>query len=454
MFRTVCLAFVTMVASLALFMTPAYAARSFPETGYSITNSAFQDYFDHRGGAGVLGFPVSREFDFMGTRVQFFQRAVLQQTANGGVALLNIMDGGLMPYTHINGSTFPAPDPAVVQASPNPASADYADQAIAFVKANAPDNWQGMDTNFYKTFASTVSMEDAFPNGDGNDGLLDLINLEIWGLPTSKPTMDPANSNFVYLRFQRGIMHFDRTTGLTQGILLADYMKSLITGQNLPGDLAAEANTSALYLQYNNSYVGGLNRPSALPGTNMFAAFEKDGVTVAPATTQAPAPATTPAAPALAPAAATPVVGRPDLVTIVGNDYFTAQTKKALELLPASIRDYVWKIVEAPAPSYVDLKNRTLYVSEADAFPYDWQSKSEIQQQWYAGEIMHASVHLEQYYTGQPYQGTAAEQAALLRMKAFTSTIDTSDGRKLTVGATAAVNAGNGGYGHFELRNP
>ncbi|HEX2986821.1 MAG TPA: hypothetical protein VHS06_01430, partial [Chloroflexota bacterium] len=294
----------------------------------------------------------------------------------------------------------------------------------------------------------------AFPNGGGSDGLLALINLEIWGLPTSKPTMDPANSNFVYLRFQRGIMHFDRTTGLTQGILLADYMKSLITGQNLPGDLAAEANTSALYLQYNNSYIGGLNRPSALPGTNMFAAFEKDEVTVAPATAQAPAPATTPAAPALAPAAATPVVGRPDLVTIVGNDYFTAQTKKALELLPASIRDCVWKIVEAPAPSYVDLKNRTLYVSEADAFPYDWQSKSEIQQQWYAGEIMHASVHLEQYYTGQPYQGTAAEQAALLRMKAFTSTIDTSDGRKLTVGATAAVNAGNGGYGHFELRNP
>ena len=177
MFRSVSLGFLTLVASLALFLTPAFAARSFPETGYSITNNKFQDYFEHRGGARVLGFPVSREFDFMGGRVQFFQRAVLQQSPDGGVALLNILDGGLMPYTHINGSTFPAPDPSVIRGAPNPSDPAYADKALAFVQANAPDGWLGMSTNFYKTFASTVAMQDAFPNGDGNDGLLALINL-------------------------------------------------------------------------------------------------------------------------------------------------------------------------------------------------------------------------------------------------------------------------------------
>src|SRR5262249_1496638 len=50
----------------------------------------------------------------------------------------------------------------------------------------------------------------------------------------------------IYQRFQRGIMHFDKTCGCTQGLLLADYLKSLVTGQNLPADLAAQAATSPL----------------------------------------------------------------------------------------------------------------------------------------------------------------------------------------------------------------
>jgi len=152
---------------------------------------------------------------------------------------------------------------------------------------------------------------------------------------------------------------------------------------------------------------------------------------------------------------AVPSSVRPDKVDILNaNEWFTVQTNEALKLLPASIRDYVHTIVEGPAPSYVDLKNKTLYVAEEDAFPHDFQSRTEVQQEWYAGEIMHAAVHLEQYYSGKPYQGNVAELEALPRQKAFLSTIDTSDGRKLTVAATAAVNANNGSFGHFELRNP
>ena len=52
-----------------------------------------------------------------------------------------------------------------------------------------------------------------------------LINLEIWGLPTSKPVRDERNHNFVYQRLQRGILHYDATTGTTQGILLGDAWK-------------------------------------------------------------------------------------------------------------------------------------------------------------------------------------------------------------------------------------
>ncbi|HEX2922922.1 MAG TPA: hypothetical protein VHS28_02710 [Chloroflexota bacterium] len=427
MFRTVCLVIITLVASFALFLTPASAARTFPETGFTVTNDKFLDYFDHRGGARVLGFPVSREFDFVGTRVQFFQRAVLQQTANGGVALLNILDGGLMPYTHINGSTFPAPDPAVTAGAPSSSAPNYADLAIAFVKANAPDNWQGMNTNFYKTFASTVSMQDAFPNGGGSDGLLALINLEIWGLPTSKPTMDPANSNFVYLRFQRGIMHFDKTTGLTQGILLADYMKSLITGQNLPGDLAAEAKDSSLYLQYNNNIVGGINRPEALPATNMFAAFEKDGVIV-----PTPVPATATPVPTSTPAPTATPMATPASMTIKGDTiWFNQQTNSALEFLRTGAPDAYGIVrrniytIEKSTSNSIDPANHTIRVTESFAIPETWHFNSDAQAQWFGGWMVHLATHIEQSLAGKPTNSYDAEHEALLKQKDTLSRIET-----------------------------
>ncbi|HZK67035.1 MAG TPA: hypothetical protein VFD42_05760, partial [Chloroflexota bacterium] len=109
MIRKLALVLLSLAAVLALLVSPASAARSFPETGYTVANDSFLDYFDKRGGARTLGYPISREFDLLGTRVQFFQRAVLQAQPGGGVGLLNILDEGLMPYTSINGSSFPAP---------------------------------------------------------------------------------------------------------------------------------------------------------------------------------------------------------------------------------------------------------------------------------------------------------------------------------------------------------
>ena len=77
-----------------------------------------------------------------------------------------------------------------------------------------------------------------------------LGGLTIWGAPISHPQADPNNGNFIYQRFQRGIMHFDKSCGCTQGLLLADYLKSLLTGQNLPPDLEAQARLSKYYRQY------------------------------------------------------------------------------------------------------------------------------------------------------------------------------------------------------------
>jgi hypothetical protein len=139
-----------------------------------------------------------------------------------------------MPYTRINGSTFPAPDPAVVGQTPNVTDPDYATKIIQFTHDNAPDDFQGNAVNFFQTFSTTVTYDDAFPNGDGSDSLIPLFNLQIWGAPTSKPAADPSNNNFIYLRFQRGIMHYDKGCNCTQGLLLADYLKSVLTRQYQP----------------------------------------------------------------------------------------------------------------------------------------------------------------------------------------------------------------------------
>jgi hypothetical protein len=263
--------------------------RYFAATGYRIDRDAFWDFFDHRGGIRTFGYPVSRDFAFLGCTTQFFQRVTLQQCDNGGVATLNLLDAGLMPYTRINGSTFPGSDPAIVARAPSPSDPDYATKVVEFVRANAPDTFEGEPVNFFTTFQGTVKLEDAFPAGDGDLNLLPLLNLELWGLPTSAPQRDPSNGSFIYQRFQRGIMHYDRACGCTQGLLLADYLKALITGENVPADLAAQAQNSALY----RSAVDG-RAPS---GTVYGSAFTPSQPGEAPVS--APLPVATPSAPAV-----------------------------------------------------------------------------------------------------------------------------------------------------------
>jgi N-acetylmuramoyl-L-alanine amidase len=178
----------------------------------------------------------------------------------------------------MNGSTFPAPDPAVISQSPKPDAADYLPKTLEFVRAMAPDTFEGEQVNFAKTFFSSVRAEDAYPNGvpDDGDSLLPYFNLEIWGLPTSRPARDPSNPNFIYQRFQRGIMHYDKGCGCTQGLLLADYVKALLTGRNLPADLAEQAKSSKLASQYKPGQPQALARPADLPASDLSNAFRRD----------------------------------------------------------------------------------------------------------------------------------------------------------------------------------
>jgi hypothetical protein len=273
-------------------------ARFFSETNYRITNEKFWDFFQRRGATRTFGFPVSREFTFRGQKVQFFQRAVLQEAPNG-VQVMNILDDGLMPYTQVNGSTFPKASESIVKNTPPPGSADYANAITEYARQVAPDTWEGMPVNFFRTFSTTVTYSDAFPNRDGPESLLPLINLELWGAPTSEPARDPNNNNFVYQRFQRRIAHYDDTCKCTQGALLGDILKSLITGENLPLDLEQEAKDSPLLRQYDTASSKSIKRPNVkeMDGTDMTNAF----VTERPSTGTTAGPSTSPPATAAQP---------------------------------------------------------------------------------------------------------------------------------------------------------
>jgi len=300
---------VAMGAALAPPGTPSEAQQNcFPETGFCITNPQFANYFVERGGVRILGFPISRSFTLEGFEVQFFQRVILQMQA-GQVARLNVLDPNVMPMTRANGSTFPPPDPALAAQAPPVSSPTYAQDVAVFIKRVSPDTWNGMPVGFYTLFSTTVPVDIAFTGQTPNPDLVTLLNLEIWGVPTSNPAADPANGGFVYQRWQRGIMHFRAEVPVTEGILVGDYFKSVITGKNLPPDLAVDMRDSRYLLQYSPGSPLWVARPAQLPNTDMTGAFEPGtGAVTAPT----PPAVSTP----IATATTTPTVGTPTATTV------------------------------------------------------------------------------------------------------------------------------------------
>jgi hypothetical protein len=271
------------LALVVVALPPAGRAQAqvdcFAESGFCIDHPAFQEYFRLRGGVRTFGYPISRQFRFLGFPVQFFQGQVMQLRPDGRVVTLNLLEEGLMPATRINGSVFPPADAALLAEAPRVGDPAYADRIVDFTRANAPNEWGGWPVRFFDTFMGTVDLATAFPGGGGDRALLPLLNLEIWGAATSRPTADPANPNFVYQRYQRAIMHYRAECGCTERILLADWFKSVITGSNLPSDLEqqARADDSPFLFQYCPGAERWLCQPQRLPDTDLTLAFEPLG---------------------------------------------------------------------------------------------------------------------------------------------------------------------------------
>jgi len=233
----------------------AHDDRYFSQTGYRVDDDQVWGFFQQYGGLSTFGYPVSRTMTFLGCPVQMFQRQVIQVCPGQGPALINLLDPEIFPYTQVNGSTFPAPDNTMKANTPPVSDPNYAAAISAFVQANVPDQYQGQPVNFQQTFNT-------------------LGGLTIWGAPISSPQPDPGNANFIYQRFQRGIMHYINGQG-TQSVLLADYLKAILMNQNVPQDLLGQARSTRFYNQYCPGQTGWLCRPNDLGGTDLTFAFEK-----------------------------------------------------------------------------------------------------------------------------------------------------------------------------------
>jgi hypothetical protein len=233
--------------------------RYFSETGYRIDDDGIWSYFNARGRVAVFGFPASRTFVLLGCRVQMFQRQIAQSCAGRDVGLMNLLDPDMFPYERINGTVLPPADASLKAETPTVGSPDYGSAIVDFVHSNAPDSFESLAVKFGQMFF-----------GGGNP----LIALEVWGAPISRPRRDPGNSNFVYQRFQRGVMHFDAQTGKTQALLLADYVKAIIRAKDLPADLAAAARGSKYFAQYCPDRDRWVCRTADLPATDLTFAFE------------------------------------------------------------------------------------------------------------------------------------------------------------------------------------
>lgn len=256
--------------------------RFFQQTGFRIDNDAIWSYFNQRDGVRTFGYPISRTFRFLGFQTQLFQRKLVQIGPNGNAQLMNVLDSGLMGFaTSINFSPIPAHDEALATSAPAPGSPGYGQAIVEFIRANAPDVYQNQPVSFFQTFQTTVACDIAFPNQPCQENLLPLMDLEMWGSVTSRPLVDPNNRNFIYLRFQRGVMHFQGVDPNGQpiigGTLLGTQFKSLLTGKDLPADLEQEARSAnSPYLrQYCPGQPLSICRPDQLPQTDLTNAFEQ-----------------------------------------------------------------------------------------------------------------------------------------------------------------------------------
>ena len=237
---------------------------------FPVINDAIWSFVIERGNVATFGCPISRTFLLQGFVVQFFQRQIVQIDGLGQPRLLNLLDPEYLPYSHINGSTFPDVDAQLKARTPKVDDPDYVSGILSLVDETVPDTFDGLPVRFHQTFMSVVTPELAATT---DPDVVGMLNLQMWGAPTSLPMHDPNNPNVVYQRFQRSIMSYDAACDCVQSPLLASYLRDIMTGAPLPPDLDAESAGNPLRDEYAPGEAQAVRDPNQLPGSDFTNGF-------------------------------------------------------------------------------------------------------------------------------------------------------------------------------------
>ncbi len=208
------LAVVNAALVLAIVAPGVASAQELPRTsdatGYAVDDDAVWSFYSSHGGSATFGEPISNEFLLFGKPTQLFADAALQVQPDGAVVPLQLTDASLLSSTMVNGLKVPSADQALAFITPSVNDANYPARLAVFLQATVPDMWNGLPVGFYSMFS-------------GSGGT------EVWGAPTSSPKTDPSNPNFVYQRFQNGILFYDGSAGTTAALPLGEYLKTQLT---------------------------------------------------------------------------------------------------------------------------------------------------------------------------------------------------------------------------------
>ena len=110
--------------------------------------------------------------------------------------------GVISAASPLDGLTVPPADPALVFVAPSSDQPNYGARLEAFLQAIVPDQWNGQPVQFLTTLDASCG-------------------LDAVGLPTSQPAVDPNNPNFVYQRFENGVLFYNGTDGSTNILTLS-----------------------------------------------------------------------------------------------------------------------------------------------------------------------------------------------------------------------------------------
>jgi hypothetical protein len=120
----------------------------------------------------------------------------MRRLAAGAALVVGLlMPGAAMAAGPLDGLTVPAADPALAFVAPTPDQPNYDARLQAFLEVTVPDTWNGMPVQFLST--------------------LDDTGVDVLGLPTSMPKADPNNPDFVYQRFQNGLLFYNAADDTT-----------------------------------------------------------------------------------------------------------------------------------------------------------------------------------------------------------------------------------------------